>query len=868
MENLVNLLFLSLYVPKTAKSLNPLMRQPPSPSPFFVVMLLVASAAAQREPVLKQIDHPHNYYFREMYLPQLTSAPSSVAWSPDGKEVVFSMKGSLWRQHVNTSTAEQLTDGPGYDYQPDWSPNGRLIVYTKYANDALELWLLDVASKKSTALTKTGAVSLEPRWSPQGDRIAFVSTAYNKHFHVFVMPIKDGIPGATERVTEETSTAAKRYYYSQVDHQISPAWSPDGKELLFISNHDRIYGTGGFWRQAAQPSANPQLFFYEDTTWRARPDWSPDGKRIVYASYDRRQWHQLWMTTPTGGDPLPLTFGEYDNTSPRWSPDGKQIAFISNRTGNTSLWIVNTVGGEQRQLQQKQLRYLHPVGKVALTVLDAAGKPTDARVFVRSSDGRFFGPDDAWLHADDSYVRAESPAKDEPRYFHTIGKSSVTVPPGKTQFVVMKGFEFALAERSVDVKAATTSQVSIRLRPLPALGGTGRWVSSDLHVHMNYGGNYRNTPKHLLAQARAENLGIVNNLIVNKEQRIPDIDYFSTKPDPVSTSDNVILHAQEFHTSYWGHVGLLNLKKHYLLPEYASYQGSAMASPYPTNTVVADLAHAQSGLMGYVHPYEIEDMPDPSAARNHAFPVDVALGKVDYLEVLGFSDHHKTAEVWYRLLNLGFRIPAGAGTDAMANYASLRGPIGTNRTYVRLPAGPIDPDAYMRELKAGRTFSTNAPLLHLTIGTVPDEPGDSSIFYPGSAGIPFKASMRSYVPMDHLEIVCNGKVARVLELGGNRTVADLSGTLPLSTGWCVLRAYNDAPKYPVLDIYPYGTTSPIYIEVEGETLRSPQDATYFVTWIDHLIERTKANESYNTPQEKAEVLRSLEQAREVYRNKQ
>src|SRR5450631_4910022 len=75
---------------------------------------------AQREPVLPQIDLPHPYYYREMYLPQLTSGPSSVCWSPDSTEVVYSMAGSLWRQRIDSKTAQQLTDGAGYDYQPDW----------------------------------------------------------------------------------------------------------------------------------------------------------------------------------------------------------------------------------------------------------------------------------------------------------------------------------------------------------------------------------------------------------------------------------------------------------------------------------------------------------------------------------------------------------------------------------------------------------------------------------------------------------------------------------------------------------------------------------------------------------------------------
>src|SRR5579862_1811694 len=102
------------------------------------------TAQAQRLPVLQQIQLPHPYYYREMYLPQLTSGPSSVAWSPDSREVVYSMGGTLWRQRVDSESAEQLTDGSAYDYQPDWSPDGRYILYTSGTGEVLELWLLDL----------------------------------------------------------------------------------------------------------------------------------------------------------------------------------------------------------------------------------------------------------------------------------------------------------------------------------------------------------------------------------------------------------------------------------------------------------------------------------------------------------------------------------------------------------------------------------------------------------------------------------------------------------------------------------------------------------------------------------------------------
>jgi len=78
-------------------------------------------------------------------------------------------------------------------------------------------------------------------------------------------------------------------------------------------------------------------------------------------------------------------------------------------------------------------------------------------------------------------------------------------------------------------------------------------------VHRNCGGAYRNTPSRLVAQAAAENLSIVEDLIVNKERRFPDIKYFSPLPDPASTATTLVLHSQEYHTRYGGHLGLLNL---------------------------------------------------------------------------------------------------------------------------------------------------------------------------------------------------------------------------------------------------------------------------------------------------------------------
>ena len=809
-----------------------------------------------------RIDLPHGYYYREMYLPQLTSGPSSVTWSPDSRELIYSRAGSLWRQRIDSTVAVQLTDGPGYDYQPDWSRDGRFIVYSSERDGAIELWLLDLNDGKSRQLTRGGAVNIEARWSPDGRQLLYVSTAYNYRFHIFKAEVRDGALVNSERITGEVKSPLPRYYYSAYDHEISPVWTRDGQSVLFVSNRGQIHGTGGFWRMSATGGAEPEQLHYEETNWRAKPDFSPDGGRMVYSSYLGRNWLQLWLMPAGGGAPFPLTYGDWDNTAPRWSPDGQKIAFISNRHGDTELDIIRVPGAELMELEATDLRRLHPTGTLELTVRDERGYVIPARVSVTDDAGRFYAPDHAWIHRAD-FDRGEHPF--DARYFHVSAATSIAVPPGQVYVDVMRGFEHRPERRAIHVSPAGTAQLDVTLAGGPWLDGTSRrWVSSDVHVHMNYGGNYRNTPEHLVLQAAAEDLQIVQNLIVNKEQRIPDIAYSGRQLDPASTAETLVVHGQEFHTSYWGHLGLLNIRDHVLLPGYAGYPNTAAASLYPTNADVADLAHQLGALVGYVHPYEEEPQPLTHPAHTDAdeLPVDVALGKVDYIEIVAFSDHRATASVWYRLLNLGFHLPAAGGTDAMADYATLRGPVGMNRVYVSVPNGPLNSDAWLASLKQGRSFATNGPLLDFALD---DNPIGSTLHITRARAVPYRVRLRSIVPLDRAQIVCNGAVVRDLPVDHVQDGREFQGTLPLrASGWCVLRAFTAHAEFPVLDNFVYATTSPIYVDLAGVPSRSPEDARYFIAWIDHLADTTAHYPDWNSDAERDTVLAELTKARAVY----
>jgi hypothetical protein len=770
------------------------------------------------------------------------------------------MAGSLWRQATGSDEAVELTHPrAAYDYQPDVAPDGGSVVFSRYDGNGIELWRLDLRTGRELPLTSGKAVNVEPRLSPDGKRIAWVSTKGTGHFNLFIADIAtDGLHNLHPLLGERRSKIS-RYYYSQVDHAINPSWTPDGKRILYVTNNEVAWGTGDIWSVAADDPKDRYKLLSEETSWSARPETSPDGKLVLLASYHGRQWRQLWVTTPSGFAPLPITFGEFDRWNARWSPDGRRIAFISNEHGNTSLVVHDYVGGAETKIVPAKRRYLSPPARLTLDVRDEQGRSVPARVAVLGSDGRAAEPATSWMHGDDGFDRMLQ--QTETHYFHCLSPCTLEAPAGDTRIWVQRGFEYLPWRQVVKLAVGTDRTVVAKLHRNALPASFGAFRSADLHVHMNYGGHYRNTPENLARQARAEDLDIVYNLIVNKEERVPDISYFQPGPDPASGDGVLILHSQEYHTSYWGHLGLLGLSDHYLTPGFSAYQNSPLASAYPDNGVIADLAHAQGALVGYVHPFDSDIDPVNDKSLSNELPADVANGKVDYMEIVGFSDHKATAGIWYRLLNLGFKIPTGAGTDAMANYADLRGPVGMNRVFLDT-GGDASPAAALAALKAGRTFASNGPLLGLEVDG--KHPG-AVITRTAGGSLHYRVALRSPVEVDHLELVANGKVVKAFELTGNRQSFDAEGDLDVGNAtWLILRAWNAGSDPEVLDIYPYATTSPIYLELPGGHPPDPADAAYFVSWLNRVIADASARTDYRDTRERDAILDYLRKARDRY----
>jgi dipeptidyl aminopeptidase/acylaminoacyl peptidase len=204
---------------------------------IFLLLFLSPSRAQQ------VVDFPAaktgGNYMHNYYLPPPSSTPYWPAWSPSGEEIAFSMQGSIWKIRPGDSTAYELTSAATYDSSPAWSPDGKWIVYTAEQDSRnINLRILNLWTGETHALTAGEGLNLDPVWSPDGTRIAYISTLDGGWFNIFVLPIADDRVGEAIQLTRARDFGRDRLYFGRMDLQIEPTWSPDGKEIIFLSNQN------------------------------------------------------------------------------------------------------------------------------------------------------------------------------------------------------------------------------------------------------------------------------------------------------------------------------------------------------------------------------------------------------------------------------------------------------------------------------------------------------------------------------------------------------------------------------------------------------------------------------------------------------
>ena len=179
-----------------------------------------------------------------------------------------------------------------------------------------------------TRLTQHSADDRSPAWSPDGTQIAFMSNR-DGNYEIYVMAADGSQP---TRLTQHSAD------------DWDPAWSPDGTQITFHSYRDDIL-LSGIYVMAADGSQPTRLTQHGGLD----PAWSPDGTQIAFWSYrDVFLNSEIYVMAADGSQLRRLRSGY----SPAWSPDGTQIAFQSDRDGNGEIYVMAADGSQPTRLTQ------------------------------------------------------------------------------------------------------------------------------------------------------------------------------------------------------------------------------------------------------------------------------------------------------------------------------------------------------------------------------------------------------------------------------------------------------------------------------------------------------------------------------------
>jgi hypothetical protein len=484
-------------------------------------------------------------------------------------------------------------------------------------------------------------------------------------------------------------------------------------------------------------------------------------------------------------------------------------------------------------------------GELKLKIVDTAGDPVWARLEVRDAQGKMHQP--AFALRDLDARNREGGGAWYLGSFVARGEAVIDLPAGSYTVIAERGPEYERLERQIDVTEGQPAEVALTPKPWIRMNERG-WWSADFHVHRPPDDAEK------LALAEDLNLSVVFTMWNNT-------DLFEGSPLPANPTKKIdpshLMTVANAEDERGGGAWMLHMIREKLglgvegrwfppgieFIEQAKKQRYVATGfpwldcekPFWWETPVV-MAVAPCDSMGVLHNHFNQYGIHASEAWGR--PRD----QKKYPQWRGFVE--ASLNLYYRYLNLGFRLPPSAGSAS----GVLPNPVGYNRVYVQLDEA-LSAEAFYRNLRQGQSFVTNGPMLFFNAA---EQPG-------GTVELTIEAVSRE--PLDRIEIVANGKILKTFAAPENKT--EFHTTLEMQEGlhsWVAARCFTRNEETIRM-----AHSRPIYLKGRWNM---QEDAVFFLRWIDELIELTRNEpDRVKTEDERRALIGLYQRARQFYEDK-
>lgn len=242
------------------------------------------------------------------------------------------------------SNAYPITRGNAPHLSPSWNKDGSLIAYTSYEDGNPDLFIYDVATRKSRKISGIKGINSGGNFSVNGKLLAFTGS----------------VNGDADIYTISTTGGSRKLFVTGTGPDVDPTFSPDGKMMAFVSGR---FGNPHIFVAQLQWKGDSEVRVLSDKRltyagwYNATPAWTPESDRLAFAGYDKEiDRFDLFLVNPDGTKLERLTLRTGDNERPWFSPNGQNIVFMSNRTNGQNvksvhqLYMMNRDGSNQRAL--------------------------------------------------------------------------------------------------------------------------------------------------------------------------------------------------------------------------------------------------------------------------------------------------------------------------------------------------------------------------------------------------------------------------------------------------------------------------------------------------------------------------------------